>query len=73
MNKIKIGDTLNTKHGISVITGIEVVAPGQSDGGTEVEWIYEFDKDRCVFDLANGHWAYGHEVTVIRSTPETTF
>ena len=71
MNKIKIGDTLSTRHGISIIAGIEMVAPGKSDGGIEMEEIWECDKDRCVFDLQNGHYAYGNEVTVIRSTPET--
>jgi len=70
MDKIKIGDTLNTKHGISTITGIEMVEPGQSDGGIEITEIWECDKDRCVFDLENGHYAYGDQVTVIRSTTE---
>jgi hypothetical protein len=23
------------------------------------------DKDRCVFDLDNGHWAYGYQVEVM--------
>jgi len=55
----------DTKHGRSVITGIEMVEPGQSDGGIEMQEIWECDKDRCVFDLANGHWSYGAQITII--------
>jgi len=61
MKKIKIGDKLKTKHGVIAITGIEMVEPGESDGGIPMTHIWECDKGRCVFDLENGYWAYGDE------------
>jgi hypothetical protein len=27
--------------------------------------IFIEDKDRCVFDLDNGHWAYGYQINPI--------
>lgn len=69
MKKIKIGDTLETKYGPRVITGIEMVEPGQSDDGIEMQEIWVCDKDRCVFDLDNGHWTYGLETTFISQQP----
>jgi len=29
-----------------------------------VDKIFVGDKDRCVFDMDNGHWSYGYQVTV---------
>ena len=31
--------------------------------GIGVDKIYAADKDRCVFDMDNGHWAYGWQVS----------
>ena len=70
MKKIKIGDAISSKHGVSVINGIEIVEPGEKDGGLQVLWVWECDKDRCVFDLANGHWAYGDECSIINQSIE---
>jgi hypothetical protein len=65
MKKIKIGDKLKTIHGICMIVEIEMVEPGKSDGGIDMQEIWECDKDRCVFSLDNGHWAYGDESEIV--------
>jgi hypothetical protein len=44
------------------IVGIELVNDGQKQGGIVVEQIPVEVKDHCVFDLANGHWAYGYQI-----------
>lgn len=44
------------------IVGIELVNDGQKQGGIIVEQIPVEVKDHCVFDLANGHWAYGYQI-----------
>lgn len=44
------------------IVGIELVNEGQKQGGIVVEQIPVEVKDHCVFDLANGHWAYGYQI-----------
>ena len=44
------------------IVGIELVNEGQKQGGVVVEQIPVEVKDHCVFDLANGHWAYGYQI-----------
>jgi hypothetical protein len=46
------------------VTGIEMVEEGRKDGGIEMEKIFYADKDRCVFDLDNGHWQYGYQISV---------
>ena len=65
MKKIKIGDKLRTKHRVHYITEIEMVEPGKSDDGIPMAEIWECDKDRCVFSLDNGHWAYGDESEIV--------
>lgn len=67
VKKITIGMCVDTKHGKATITGIEMVEPGHSDGGIEMTEIWACDKDRCVFDLDNGHWAYGDQITLVNS------
>lgn len=74
MKKIKTGDVINWRgawgSAISkkaVITAIELCdAPG-SKYGSPVNEITETDKDRGVFTLDNGHWAYGHQIDLITS------
>lgn len=56
---ITLNTPLLTPHGRALVIGIEITAPGESDGGIEVESIWAAYKDICVFDLDNGHWAYG--------------
>lgn len=66
MEKIKLGDHVDTKHGISKINHIELMPEmGMKEDGIPMKEIWAIDKDRCVFDLENGHWAYGDQVTKI--------
>ena len=68
MNKIVIGTVLDTKHGRVKVTGIDLY-PKVGRGDTEpieMTEIWESLKDYCFFDLDNGHWAYGDEVTVVK-------
>ena len=61
---IKIGTTVDSRFGIAKVTGIEFMAEeGRKEGGIEMEKIFYADKDRCVFDLDNGHWQYGYQIT----------
>ena len=71
MQKITIGTVLDTKHGRAKVTGMELVYKDANgivpyDGIPMIE-IWECDKDRTIFDLDNGHWAYGDEVTVVNN------
>lgn len=64
--KIKIGDLTEGKHGRARITCIELMPIiGQKEGGIEMQEVWTIDKDRCVFDLDNGHWAYGDQIRVL--------
>ena len=44
------------------IVGIELVNAGQKENGIAIESIPVEVKDHCVFDLDNGHWAYGYQI-----------
>lgn len=68
MDKIKIGDAVSTKWGSSnKITGIALFPPDATfaEDGMELTQIWTGYKDNCLFDLDNGHWAYGDQVSVI--------
>ena len=65
MNKkyIQIGTKVSTQWGDAKITGIELCQNGEKYGISQ-EKIFLIDKDRCTFDLDNGHWAYGHQLEI---------
>lgn len=44
------------------VVGIELVNNGQKENGVAIEHIPVEVKDNCVFDLDNGHWAYGYQI-----------
>lgn len=44
------------------VVGIELVNKGQKENGIAIEHIPVEVKDHCVFDLDNGHWAYGYQI-----------
>ncbi len=60
---IKIGTKVVTRHGEAKVTGIELTQDGEKYGIPQ-DKIFLADKDRCVFDMDNGHWSYGYQVTV---------
>jgi len=45
----------------ATIEAIEVCTVDDKSG-IDVEEVREELKDVCVFDLDNGHWAYGHQI-----------
>lgn len=66
---IKIGDTVNWSGGWgtqperkAVVTGIELCAKEGMKYGTSVKIVSIEDKNRCVFDLSTGNWAYGSQI-----------
>jgi len=69
MQKITIGTVLDTKHGRAKVTGIDLhPVTGRIDcPPIEMTEIWPSLIAFCVFDLDNGHWAYGDEVTVVNN------
>ena len=61
---IKIGTKVVTRHGEAKVTGIELCERHSEKYGIDVDKIFVADKDRCVFDMDNGHWSYGYQVEV---------
>ena len=61
---IKIGTKVSTQWGDAKITDIELCQNGEKYGIPQKEIFIE-DKDRCTFDLDNGHWAYGYQIQTI--------
>lgn len=56
MEKIIVGQFVGSKHGKAAIIGIEFMPEvGQKEDGIEMSEVWAIDKDRCVFDLDNGH------------------
>jgi hypothetical protein len=62
---IQIGTKVETRFGEAKVTGIELCREAWEKDGLSMDRIYTVDKDRCVFDMDNGHWAYGPQVTVV--------
>ena len=60
---IKIGTKVVTRFGEAKVTGIELCENHSEKYGISVDKIFVTDKDRCVFDMDNGHWAYGYQVS----------
>ena len=60
---IKIGTKVDSKWGEAKITGIELCRTGEKYG-ISMEKIWVEHKDESVFDLDNGHWSYGYQITV---------
>tara|TARA_Y100001954_G_scaffold191950_1_gene206492 strand:+ start:439 stop:639 length:201 start_codon:yes stop_codon:yes gene_type:complete len=61
---IQIGTKVSTRFGEAKVTGIELCKNHSEKYGIDVDKIFVEDKDRCVFDMDNGHWAYGYQVQV---------
>ena len=62
----KIGDKVSSKWGETLITGIEICAPGEKYGH-KVEYATMAQKDAgmVVIDMANKHWARSDDFEVI--------
>jgi len=61
--RLFINDRVSSKYGMARITSInlyEVHAPvGDS---ITLKSVWSNLRDRCVFDLDNGHWVYGYQL-----------
>lgn len=62
---ISIGQNVMTEHGLQKITKIELCEKVGDKYGIEVQAIYTDLVDRCVFDLNNGHFAYGDQIDFV--------
>lgn len=65
MKTLKIGDTVISRHGPGAITKIELCEKPGHKYGIDVKEIYVDLVDRCVFDLNNGHFAYGDQIDFV--------
>ena len=61
---IQIGTKVVTRFGEAKVTGIDLCQNAWEKEGLPVDKISVTDKDRCVFDMDNGHWAYGPQVAL---------
>lgn len=68
---IKVGDTINWSGGFgrqaakkAIILSISLCEKGEKYG-TPVDFIDVAQKYKCTFDLDNGHWAYGDQISQI--------
>lgn len=73
VKKIKVGDLVNWRgsFGFDVqrharVTSIEL-CPSGGKYGVDVPEIEAIHKDSCVFDLDNGHWAYGKQIELVEA------
>ena len=60
---IMIGTKVDTRWGEAKVTGIELTTNGEKYG-IDMDKVFVEDKDRCVFDMDNGHWSYGYQISV---------
>lgn len=65
MTIIKVGDKVSTNHGIAKITAIEYCTDDPKYG-KDMDQVGEDIKGSCVFDLDNGHWCYGSQLSIIK-------
>ena len=61
---IKLGTKVVTRFGEAKVTGIDLCQNAWEKEGIPVDKIFVTDKDRCVLDMDNGHWAYGPQVAL---------
>ena len=60
---IMIGTKVDTRWGEAKVTGIELTQNGEKYG-IDMKQVFVEDKDICVFDMDNGHWSYGYQISV---------
>jgi hypothetical protein len=64
---IKIGTKVDTRWGEAKVTGVELCEQEGEKEGIRTDRCWLIDKNRCVFDLDNGHWAYGYQVEPVNA------
>ena len=60
---LKIGTKVDSRFGEAKVTSIDLCENEGDKEGIRVEKIWVDLKDRCIFDLDNGHWCYGYQIT----------
>tara|TARA_B000000609_G_scaffold94623_1_gene71982 strand:- start:260 stop:541 length:282 start_codon:yes stop_codon:yes gene_type:complete len=64
LSMIYVGQYIIGKHGESKIKKIELCENVGDKYGIPMKKVHNKDKDRCVFDLENGHFEYGIDCVV---------
>lgn len=49
------------------VTSIELCKAENMKYGKQMRYVHERDLKRCVFNLSNNHWGYGHQVSIIKT------
>ena len=62
---LKIGDLVNSTFGKAKITCIELCEQAGDKYGESIHEVEVGMKNCCVFDLDNGHWQRGEQISVI--------
>jgi hypothetical protein len=63
---IKIGTLVENERSFepAKVIGIELCESEGMKEGIPMDKVFVGDKNRCIFDLDNGHWQYGYQVEV---------
>lgn len=61
--QIKLGTKVNSRFGEAKVKFISLCEQEGDKEGIPIKAVWVDLKDRCVFDLDNGHWCYGYQVT----------
>jgi|TARA_B110000444_G_C18648679_1_gene504984 hypothetical protein len=61
---IKVGDLVDSKFGKATVINIELCEERGDKYGETVHEVEEYMKDYCVFDLDNGHWQRGGDISI---------
>lgn len=69
---IKVGATVNWRGSWGKdaartveITGIELCERERQKYGIEMKEVWAKDKDRCLFHISTGNWAYGFQIDLM--------
>jgi hypothetical protein len=60
---IKLGTKVDSRFGEGKVVGIALCEREGEKEGIAIDKVWIDLKDRCVFDLDNGHWCYGYQIT----------
>jgi hypothetical protein len=64
---VKIGTKVDSRFGEAKVTGIDLCEKEGEKDGIRVDRIWVDLKDRCIFDLDNGHWCYGYQLNFLEN------
>jgi hypothetical protein len=64
---VKIGTKVDSRFGEAKVTGINLCEKEGEKYGIQLDRIWVDLKDRCIFDLDNGHWCYGYQLNFLEN------